>query len=277
MKVLVFVAVILLATNNVAAGDAEQSPSELLSNAIESYNAAFDTTNRKLRLRRFREAEILFEQVITEQAIKNANLFVNLGNASIGAERVGPAIVAYRRALQVDPNHRQAQQNLRYARSLLPQWVPRPEASLGSFNSLLGSIINGTPDEMQRHASILFLVAAIFLAWSIRSGRSIARNFGIVFSIGWIAFLAFSFVRSGQSNPRVAVLVLPETIARSADSINAPPRFAEPLPDGTEVQIVEDRRDWLRVRIEDGRDGWLPASSVVSIDETGSKGVSDGI
>ena len=56
-----------------------------------------------------------------------------------------------------------------------------------------------------------------------------------------------------------------EVTARSADSPNAPARLTQPLPGGTEVKVIEDRNDWLRVRLYDGRDAWLPATSVRQI------------
>ena len=49
---------------------------------------------------------------------------------------------------------------------------------------------------------------------------------------------------------------------RSADSTGASPTFANPLPGGTEVDIVEVRDAWVRVALADGTRGWLTASVV---------------
>ena len=62
-----------------------------------------------------------------------------------------------------------------------------------------------------------------------------------------------------------AVVVVDEALARAADSINAPRRFAEPLPAGSEVQILEDRGGWLQIELYNGRNAWLTASALERI------------
>jgi SH3-like domain-containing protein len=49
---------------------------------------------------------------------------------------------------------------------------------------------------------------------------------------------------------------------RSADSAGAPLAFANPLPAGTEVAIVEDRDNWVRIVLADGSRGWMTASAI---------------
>ena len=92
-----------------------------------------ETKDRHLRLEKFARAEQLFRQLIEGDAqqppIHNVELYVNIGNAALQAERLGPAIAAYRRALALVPQQAQAQQNLAYARSLLPDWIRREEAT----------------------------------------------------------------------------------------------------------------------------------------------------
>ncbi|MGH7138244.1 MAG: hypothetical protein ACREHD_21030, partial [Pirellulales bacterium] len=59
-----------------------------------------------------------------------------------------------------------------------------------------------------------------------------------------------------------AVVMAPEVVARSADSPDAPTRFSRPLLGGTELEVIETRDTWSRVRLYDGRDAWLPASAL---------------
>ena len=56
-----------------------------------------------------------------------------------------------------------------------------------------------------------------------------------------------------------------ETVARAADSALAPSALPAPLPGGTEVQILEERAPWLRVRLANGRDAWVSQSSVTEV------------
>ena len=59
-----------------------------------------------------------------------------------------------------------------------------------------------------------------------------------------------------------AVVVADAVTLRSADGTGASPAFANPLPAGTEVKVVETRDAWVRVALADGTRGWLAASVV---------------
>jgi tetratricopeptide (TPR) repeat protein len=243
------------------------SSQELLEEAVRQYRAALDVADRDQRLARFRRAELLFARLAEgganeNSAIHNADLYVNLGNAALGAERLGPAIVAYRRALRLDPDHHRAKQNLAHARTLLPAWVPRPQAGgmLDTFFAWSGRLSTG---ELQLLAAAAFLLAAALLAASILWRQTTLRHLALIPAAAWVLLLALLLASSGSSN--AAVVIVPEVIARAADSAHAPPRLPQPLPGGAEVEVVEQRDQWLRVRLADNRDAWLPQSAVETV------------
>jgi len=249
------------------AGALAASGEQLLGEAVGEYRAALDSQDRDQRLEKFRRAELLFSRLATgrdgdsSKPIRNADLYVNLGNAALGAERLGPAILGYRRALALDPNHHRAEQNLEHARTLLPDWVPRPERGglLTTFFAWVGRLSAG---EVQTLAAVMFFLAVALLAGAIRWRQPAFRNLAAVPGILWLLLLGVALSRSFGKSDDAAVVVVPEIIARSADSLGAPPRLPQPLPSGTEVRVVEMRDEWARVRLFDGRDAWLPRSAV---------------
>ena len=263
-----FLALILSAAVLVTDARAAQLESkQLIQQAVEAYQAALDTTDRDHRVQLFRRAEALFERVIEQQKTENpsglvsAALYVNLGNAALGAERIGPAVIAYRRALRTDPNHRRARQNLQHARTLLPQWIPRPDEGEN-----LGSLFDWTrglrPADWLGLAALSFLITMVLTGIYLRTSKPSARNLAILFGILWMTILARTFAGRMKASTPVAVVVVAEVAARAADSVNAPIRFPDPLPSGTEVRIVDDRDQWIRVRLFDSREAWLPASAI---------------
>ncbi len=54
-------------------------------------------------------------------------------------------------------------------------------------------------------------------------------------------------------------------MARAADSVLAASPFAAPLPGGTELDVIEERPPWLRVRLANGLDAWLRRGSVTRV------------
>ena len=97
---------------------AQQGADQRVEAAVNRYAAAMDCEDRDQRLQMFSRAEQLFRQVIEGDGhyapVQNADLYTNMGNAALQAERIGPAIVAYRKALALEPQHDQARQNLTY-------------------------------------------------------------------------------------------------------------------------------------------------------------------
>ena len=244
-------------------------PSAFINQAAQTYKEALETTDRNHRVQKFRTAESLFARALQSQPAdatgsQNPELFVNLGNAALGAEHVGPAVLAYRRALQADPNHARARQNLEYARTLIASWVPKPEEKI-SLDSFFDWTQHWDSSDWRGMAAIAFLVAAVCFSLYLRFENKSWRNLGFVLALLWLLVLAGSYFLPGQSEAIAAVVVIPETTARSADSIHSPPRFPAPLPGGTEVEIIEDRGDWLRVRLYDGREVWIADSALESI------------
>ena len=241
---------------------------QLLQEAVDEYQAALDTVDRDERLQRFRRSELLFAQIAagpgsgnSSTSILNPDLYVNLGNAALGAERLGPAIAAYRRALELDPDHTRARQNLIHARSLLPDWVPRPEAGgiLDTFFAWTGQL---SQREQHLAAALLFLITAVLLAASIRWRRTVLRNMAAIPAILWLLVIVILVFQTRNRDQLPAVVVVPETVARAADSANAPVRFSQPLPSGAEVQIMQRRGDWSHIRLADGRDAWVQHSNL---------------
>lgn len=246
------------------------SPQQLLDQAVLEYRAALDCRDRDQRLAKFRRAELLFNRLASGNydesisPIHNADLYVNLGNAALGAERLGPAVLAYRRALAIDPDHQRAQQNLRHARTLLPQWVPRPSEG-GLFDTILAWTLRLSSQQLRVFAAIAFLIMAGLIACSIHWRQPGLRNLAVVPACGWLLLVSLILFGGPQDSQAQAVVIVAEVVARSADSAGAPARLPQPLPGGTELEVIETRDQWTHVRLFDRRDAWLPTSALASI------------
>ncbi len=239
--------------------------SDWITSAIEEYSAALDTTERHERESRFQRAETLFRQAIESGEIESADLYTNLGNSALQAKRLGPAIVAFRQALQIAPNHRRARSNLLHARRMLPESNRYVESS-GLFDSLF--FWNGLypPTTIAIWAGGAFLLTALLVATSIYTGRSVYRNVAILPLIAWVVLLASWIAGQNHAGKNEAVVIASEVVARSADSVASAPRFSNPLPGGTEAQVLERRDEWTQIQIANEQTAWLPTSSLQFLD-----------
>ena len=246
----------------VLANGQSAAPDATLSEAIESYRAAMDSASRDERLRLFQRAELLFARLASgPSGVRNANLYSNLGNAALQAEHLGLAVLSYRRALHIEPGHRQARQNLEYARSLLPDWVPRA-APAGNTDTFFVWAQRFSLRERWLLAAVVFLIGSVLLAAAMRWERPLFRNVAVLGLVAWTLLLAATLWQQLRPPLAEAVVTRSDAIARAADATNAPARFSEPLPGGTEVQVELQRDGWAHVRLADGRDGWLRSSDL---------------
>ena len=173
-------------------------------------------------------------------------------------------MLAYRRALRLEPGLERAQQNLQHARSLLPEWVPTPKGA-GLLDSFF--VWHKTTSTALRAnlAALAFAVALLCIAASVYFRVGPPRYVASMAALVWLVLIASLAFDPARAARRDGVVVVEEAAARAADSINAPRRFGELLPGGTEVRILEDRGGWLQIELFNGRNAWLTASSVERI------------
>ncbi len=249
----------------------EENDTVRVQSAIDQYTAAMECKDRTQRLRSFARAEQLFRQLVEgdagEPGVHNANLYVNLGNAALQAERIGPAIVAYRYALELAPHHRQARQNLTYARTLLPDWI-RLEETHGLIDSLFFWRSLLTPGQIQIYCAVCFLAAAVLVGIGIGRNQPLLRNLAIMPLLAWLAIGISLFLEPDTSALR-NVVVVEESVVYAADSENSLPRLSKPLPSGAELTLVQVRDRWTEVQLPDGRTGWVLSSAIERLEPIG--------
>ena len=234
-----------------------------LAEAADAYAAALSEPDRSARLDGFARAQRAFASLV-EDGVSTAALYADLGNAALQAQDRGSAVLAYHRALRLDPDHRAARQNLEHVRSRLPGWVPRPEAAEG-FGGLFDDRLLPRPARA-RGAALAFLLGALGLVLAVRDRPGAWRGFSAFAFVVWGVLFASTFVEGARDRP-LAVIVAAEAPARSADSALSALALPEPLPSGVEVDLLEERESWARVRLANGRDVWVRRSSVAPVDE----------
>jgi hypothetical protein len=110
-------------------------------------------------------------------------------------------------------------------------------------------------------AALACLAAAALAGAGLALRLAWLRNAAAVPAVLWVVLLMLGWLASGEGTADDAVLTVADVQARAADAALAPPLFPGPLPAGTEVRVVERRELWARVRLANGREAWVPASS----------------
>lgn len=257
---------ILLGFSEAVSAMPDDAAVDLIQQAIQEYDTAMETSEPVARRERFRRSQILFRKAIDLQkgqgrGAPSALLYVNYGNASLQAEDYGHAIAAYRQAISIDPANSKAKNNLTYVRRLVPDWVRQIESD-SPFPSFFFWKRFVSRSTVIMWSSILFLMTVLIWGSSLKFEIPLLRTVAVVPCLCWLVlFFSATLLPSDESSYQ-AVVVVDETPAMSADSLGARPAFETPLPNGTEVHIVQERDDWLQIEISQGTTAWIMRSAV---------------
>jgi hypothetical protein len=201
----------------------------------------------------YARAAALYESLV-ERGIVNGFLYYNLGNAYLRGGELGRAIAAYRACRQLLPRDRDVVANLEFARRSARDAIEAPAP--GAMARTLFFWHYGLSRGELLRATVL--LEALFFA--LLAVRQVRRHSEL---LRWASILVLVLLLAcGGSllthllEPRAVVVVVPQEVdVHSAVDTESVVRFK--LHAGTEVEVVEERPDWVRIELPDGEQGWI--------------------
>lgn len=197
-----------------------------------------------------------------------AEIYYNLGNSYYKADNVAKAILNYERALLLQPGNADIRANLEIARSkAIDKVVSVPEIF---FVSWLKSLINMLGvDAWAKWGIAFFILLLVSCAFFFFSKQVLMKKIGFSAGILFFVLVVLSNVfaaqqKSALTNRNEAIVLIPSVTVRSTPSESGVGLFI--LHEGRKVEIKDgSMREWKEIRLEDGKVGWLPASSIENI------------
>ncbi len=210
----------------------------------------------------YRGAVLRYEHLLVERGIRNAKLYYNLGNAYHQLDDIGRAILNYRNAERLDPSDPNVLRNLNYARTRRQDRL-EPAANRQILETLLFWHYEFSPAARMRLFAGAWLLLWTVLLLRLRGKAWAPREISVGLAVA-AALLLGSMVYEAAVERRLieGVVIAPDTVARQGDGQGYEPAFEDPLHAGAEFQLLEERRDWYRVQLPDGRLCWLAARDV---------------
>ncbi|NNM07541.1 MAG: tetratricopeptide repeat protein [Flavobacteriaceae bacterium] len=203
-------------------------------------------------------------QEILNAGEHSAELYFNLGNAHYKLNNIGPSIYYYEKALQLDPYDLDIQNNLAFAENARVDAIePLPQNVFKTWYRSVSGVFNYNGWAINA-AIFSFIFVLLFLLYyysaSERKKRilfaaSIATLFFLVASIT-LAFMTYSDYQ--KNNP--AIIYSEKVEVKDAPSVGGEVTFV--IHEGTKVQLLERDDEWVRIRLEDGKDGWVPLTDL---------------
>jgi len=254
---------LLIASAGAFAQDLEQTSGGVPLNQIfEAANVAASRGDYATAIANYRK--------LTEAGIRDPDVYFNLATSFAQSGDYPRAIVYYERALTLRPNDSRASENLRDADKALEE--RRAEAEGEATIQRGSSISDAVYGEFSEDALALALLAANFvlfagLAWTTVARRRNRWLYPLVAVSGLIlSFCALGLASKAgllREGPR-AVALDDRVILREGPDPRAQVRGE--ARGGDRGEVIDRDRDFVKLRLVSGLEGWTPDSSVGLID-----------
>ena len=221
------------------------------------------------------EADSAYVQERYQQAAKDyeallkqgvsADLYYNLGNCYYRMDQMTQAVLNYERALLLSPGDKDIRFNLQMARSkTIDKITPESEMFFVTWYRSLVNVMS--VDGWARTALVALIVAIVLALFYLFSDRIWLRKIG--FFGGIIALLLFLvgnlFAWQQKSNltQRTGAIIIKSAVnVKSTPSKNGTDLYI--LREGTKVTVTDSSmREWRKIRVADGKEGWLEVSEI---------------
>ncbi len=241
------------------------------SNAQEaSLSSMFQSANNEFWNGDYEKALKEYKQLVN-LGVEDAALFYNLGTAYARLGKLGTAVLYYEKALRIDPSQNDARHNIAIIREFIAHRAGEQgrEADLTPAVGPWRAVIDRFSSD---GAAMLFLGfhLALFIILALRrfaAAEMFRLSLGVVAGVLAIltaTTLAIAIGKWKLDHVEQEAVVVAEG---SADIMEGPgsevKRFA--LEEGSRVNVLETRENWLRIKDSEGRDGWSPSSNLGTI------------
>lgn len=249
---IIVIIVLMLASSVYASSDIDMG---------ESPEYIFYQGNSHYKNGLYDEALAEYSKVI-EEGLESGNLYFNMGNAYFKKGELGKAVLYYERARRFMPNDSDLKSNYKYAISKLKNSVDDTERSF--IHNILSRSVAFTIDGLTLLLSSLYICIVMFFI-AIMYFRNIKRPAVLsitILSVLWV-LTAYSLYDRTSAIDKEAVIIFQEAEARFEPIESATVHFG--LTEGMKVQILESKPDWLKVKRNDGKSGWINKRSAEKI------------
>jgi len=234
-------------------------------NANEA-ESLFNQANKFYEAGDYRQATAGYEKILASGKA-NWQVYYNLGNAHYKQKQYGKAILNYERARRLNRDNEDIDFNIDLANLSVADRITSMPRSLVVI--WLNKAIHFFTIEIAATVMLIFWVLLFTgaIIWRLARRESL-QSWGrrLVWGAGaiWLIFaFIFGMLAYERATVQEAVVLAPRVIVRSSPAEEATEMFI--LHEGVKVRLQENNGNWQRIKLADGKVGWLETSAIEKI------------
>ncbi|MCM5662085.1 tetratricopeptide repeat protein [Galbibacter mesophilus] len=234
--------------------------------AFGQNEALFEKGNSFYNNGKYQEAIESYLQ-IAENGEHSAALYYNLGNSYYKLNQIAPSIYYYEKALLLDPDDQDVLNNLQFAKNMTIDAIDvMPQTGIDKlFENFIGRLSYNSWAILAIVGMILFVILFLlyyFAAFSTK--KRIYFGLSVLLLIISVASFGFAYQQYDlEQGKRPAIIFSKETSIMSEPNMGSNEVFK--LHEGTKVNVLEVLGEWNKIKLADGKIGWLPSSELKEI------------
>ncbi len=238
-----------------ACGAFGQSPEQLCEQANSLYQQG-----------KVAEARDLYESIV-QNGYVSGDIYYNLANAHYKTGNTARAILAYERARRLMPSDEDLRHNLQLATLMITDRIePAPRLFVWDYWDGLKNMVSTRTATWLAYFVFVVLVLTVSVVVVARTYRLRKAGFlasvvtGLTLAVLLVVLLAK--IADDRRTDEAIVLASITTIKNSPDSKSSD---AFVLHAGVKIQIIDSVSDWVKIRLADGKVGWMEKTAAERI------------
>ena len=196
---------------------------------------------------------------LIKQGYEGTSLYYNLGNAHYRLGKVGYAILYYEKALKLSPNDEDVKHNLALAKLNIKDKVETlpPFFIFNIWESVLASLSVSGWTVFVYIVFILFLLCVIAYFFSRTSTQQRVSFFSGagVFAVLILVIILLAVKMNKEFNIKDGIIVSNLVTVKSSPDNSSKDEFV--IHEGLKVRLEDKVDNWVKIRLEDGKLGWI--------------------
>lgn len=206
-------------------------------------------------------------QKLTDQGYEGVSLFYNLGNSYYREGKLGFAILNYEKALKISPDDDDVRHNLAIANAKTVDKIDMlPKFFLFQWWESLLALF--TVKGWTYLAYIFYILVLITAGLYFIGKQSKVQRYSFLGGLSLLMLLILSVILlivnlNRELNIKQGIIIKPVISVKLSPDSNSNDAFV--IHEGLKVQIEDNVDNWVKIRLHDGKIGWLPEQDLRAI------------